>query len=113
MWCPGWVPVGWTGEPDSPRGGPGPHPHYNHSCRHAGSGETGLSYPDSQHWMADGTRAVLRAMGHTTPTTEWWWGGTWDNEHTQYMGPKPWHAGYPLGYCWDQDQGLQQIAESE
>ena len=20
MWCPGWVPVGWTGEPDSPRG---------------------------------------------------------------------------------------------
>ena len=59
MWCPGWVPVGWTGEPDSPRGGPGPHPHHNHSCRHAGSGETGLSYPDS-NWMADGTRAVLR-----------------------------------------------------
>ena len=52
-------------------------------------------------------------MGHTTPTTEWWWDGTCDNEHTQYMGPKPWHAGYPLGYCWDQDQGLRQIAESE
>ena len=109
MWCAGWVPNDWTGEPDSPRVGPGPHTYHNHSCRPTGSGETGLSYPDS-NWMADSTRAVLRARGHTTPATDV--SGTCDNEHTQDMGPKPWQAGYPLGYCWDQDQGLQHYVVS-
>ena len=42
-----------------------------------------------------------------------WWGGTCDKDRTQVMEPKPWHAGYPLRYCWNVDQGLQHIAESE
>ena len=75
-----------------------------------GSGEKGLSYPDNTGWLT--TLELCSGQG-VTPHRQQMVSVTCDKDHTQDVGPKPWHAGYPLGYCWDQGQGLQHIAESE
>ena len=105
----GHPPIGPT-DTDSPRVGTRAALTLQPLLPATGSGETGLSYPDNTGWL---TALELCSGQEVTPHRQQMVGGTCDKVHTQDMGPKPWHAGYPLGYCWDQDQGLRQITESE